>query len=120
MPTYEYRCRDCGRDFELFQRMSDEPRAPCPECGSRAERLISGGAGLLFKGEGFYITDYRSDAYRERARQESGNGAGADGGKAKSKVAEQTSDGGTKRGERRDAPEPADRAEKAASSTGGE
>ena len=72
MPTYEYRCRDCGREFEIFQRMSDEPVAPCPACGVGAERLISGGGGLLFKGEGFYITDYRSDSYRERAREESG------------------------------------------------
>lgn len=73
MPTYEYRCRDCGREFEIFQRMSDEPTAPCPVCGAGAERLISGGGGLLFKGEGFYITDYRSDSYRERAREESGS-----------------------------------------------
>ena len=72
MPTYEYRCRDCGREFETFQRMSDEPVAPCPACGTGAERLISGGGGLLFKGEGFYITDHRSDSYRERAREESG------------------------------------------------
>ena len=80
MPTYEYRCSDCGREFELFQRMSDRPGAPCPDCGRRAERLISGGAGLLFKGEGFYITDYRSDAYRKRAREESGAGADKDSG----------------------------------------
>lgn len=72
MPTYEYRCRECGRDFEVFQRMSDEPVAPCPECGHAARRLISGGAGLLFKGEGFYITDHRSESYRERAREEAG------------------------------------------------
>ena len=75
MPTYEYRCSDCGREFELFQRMSDTPGASCPDCGRRAERLISGGAGLLFKGEGFYITDHRSDAYRKSAREESGAGA---------------------------------------------
>lgn len=131
MPTYEYRCRDCGRDFELFQRMSDEPRAPCPDCGSRAERLISGGAGLLFKGDGFYITDYRSEAYRERARQDSGagagagsgNGAAADGGTADSKTAKEGMGDGAKRGGtagKRDAPEPTGRADKAASSTGGE
>lgn len=84
MPTYEYRCPACGRDFELFQRMSDRPGAPCPGCGQASERLISGGGGLLFKGEGFYITDYRSDAYKEKAKQEGGekkekdSGAGAD------------------------------------------
>ncbi|MYB07162.1 MAG: zinc ribbon domain-containing protein [Gemmatimonadetes bacterium] len=76
MPTYEYRCRDCGRDFEVFQRMSEQPGAPCPDCGHGAERLISGGAGLLFKGDGFYITDYRSEDYRKRAREEAGAGAG--------------------------------------------
>ena len=75
MPTYEYRCRDCGREFEVFQRMSDEPGAPCPACSAAAERLISGGAGLLFKGDGFYITDYRSDDYRKKAREEAGVGA---------------------------------------------
>jgi len=75
MPTYEYRCRECGREFEVFQRMSDRPGAPCPACSAAAERLISGGAGLLFKGDGFYITDYRSDDYRKRAREEAGVGA---------------------------------------------
>lgn len=76
MPTYEYRCRDCGREFEVFQRMSDPPGAPCPECGLSSERLISGGAGVLFRGEGFYITDYRSEDYRKKAREEAGVGAG--------------------------------------------
>ena len=80
MPTYEYRCRDCGREFEVFQRMSDPPGAPCPDCGRGAERLISGGAGVLFKGDGFYITDYRSEEYRKRAREEAGVGAGGSAG----------------------------------------
>ena len=75
MPTYDYRCRECGRDFEVFQRMSDKPGAPCPACGHGAERLISGGAGFLFKGDGFYITDYRSDDYRRKAREEAGGGS---------------------------------------------
>ncbi|MDE2874032.1 MAG: zinc ribbon domain-containing protein [Gemmatimonadota bacterium] len=74
MPTYDYRCRECGRDFEVFQRMSDKPGASCPGCGNAAERLISGGAGFLFKGDGFYITDYRSDDYRKKAREEAGAG----------------------------------------------
>ena len=80
MPTYEYRCRDCGREFEVFQRMSDRPGAPCPDCGHGAERLISGGAGVLFKGDGFYITDYRSEDYRKRAREEAEIGAGGSSG----------------------------------------
>ena len=66
MPTYEYRCPK-GHEFELVQRMSDEPKAPCPECEEIAERLLSGGAGLIFKGEGFYITDHRSDEYKKAA-----------------------------------------------------
>ena len=70
MPTYDYRCTACGRDFELFQRMSDRPEAECPGCGREAERLISGGAGFLFRGDGFYITDYRSEDYRKRERAE--------------------------------------------------
>jgi len=74
MPTYEYRCRDCGRDFEVFQRMSDRPGAPCPGCGRVAERLISGGAGFLFKGDGFHITDHRSEDYRRKAREEADGG----------------------------------------------
>ncbi len=77
MPTYEYRCPR-GHEFELFQRMSDEPRADCPECGSGASRLLSAGAGFLFKGDGFYITDYRSDSYRtEKKKEEGGSGAPA-------------------------------------------
>jgi len=72
MPTYEYRCPACGTDFEKFQRMSDEPVAECPKCGASAERRLSAGAGLLFKGSGFYITDYRSDSYKKAASSESG------------------------------------------------
>jgi len=60
MPTYEYRCPK-GHEFELFQRMSDKPRAKCPTCNAAAVRRISGGAGLHFKGSGFYITDYGTD-----------------------------------------------------------
>lgn len=60
MPTYEYRCEACGHRWEAFQRMSDDPLEECPECGEgSAERLISPGGGLVFKGSGFYATDYR-------------------------------------------------------------
>ena len=99
MPTYEYRCRDCARDFEVFQRMSDRPGAPCPDCGRDAERLISGGAGLLFKGDGFYITDYRSDDYRKKASAEAGDAGGdpAKGDSAREK-SKQKSSGGAKAG----------------------
>lgn len=60
MPTYEYQCPD-GHVFEKLQKMSDKPRAKCPVCGKPAVRKISGGAGLVFKGTGFYITDYGKD-----------------------------------------------------------
>jgi len=73
MPTYEYRCPACQNEFELIQRMSDEPGATCPACGKDAIRKLSGGAGLLFKGSGFYITDYRSDSYKKAAGAESGD-----------------------------------------------
>lgn len=80
MPTYEYRCPACAREFERFQRMSDPPGAPCPDCGQAADRLISAGGGLLFKGDGFYITDYRSDAYKDKAKKDRGEGPKEDGG----------------------------------------
>ena len=60
MPTYEYQCPE-GHEFELFQKMAEKPRARCPVCGKAAVRQISGGAGLVFKGSGFYITDYGRD-----------------------------------------------------------
>jgi len=60
MPTYQYRCPK-GHEFERFEKMSDRPRTRCPQCGRTAVRVISGGAGLIFKGSGFYITDYGKD-----------------------------------------------------------
>jgi len=81
MPTYEYQCPS-GHRFDLFQRMSDEPRALCPECGAESQRVISGGAGFLFKGDGFYITDYRSESYKKEASKEAAPDTGGSGGKA--------------------------------------
>lgn len=75
MPTYEYECKKCGNRFELFQSIKDAPRKRCSVCRGSLQRLISGGAGLLFKGSGFYITDYRSDSYRKAAKKE-GEAAG--------------------------------------------
>jgi putative FmdB family regulatory protein len=76
MPTYEYRCAQ-GHHFELFQRISEPPVDRCPQCGATAERLLSAGAGLIFKGSGFYITDHRSDTYKKAAEKESGSASPA-------------------------------------------
>ncbi len=60
MPTYEYLCQNCGYKFEKFQNMNDEPIKVCPQCGGNLKRLIGKGMGIIFKGEGFYATDYKS------------------------------------------------------------
>ena len=60
MPTYDYRCNDCGHEFEHLQTMTEEPLAQCPVCAGVLQRLIGSGAGLIFKGSGFYITDYKN------------------------------------------------------------
>lgn len=62
MPTYEYECRECGHVFERFQGINEDPLGSCPECEGSVRRLISSGGGLVFKGPGFYATDYRSDS----------------------------------------------------------
>jgi putative FmdB family regulatory protein len=72
MPTYEYECEKCHHHFEKFQNITDEPVKVCPVCGGKVKRLISGGGGLLFKGNGFYITDHRSESYKKRQKEESG------------------------------------------------
>ena len=69
MPTYEYQCPE-GHSFEKFQRITESPRASCPVCGKPATRKISGGAGLLFKGSGFYITDYGKDGKGRRKAED--------------------------------------------------
>ena len=100
MPTYEYRCPK-GHEFEVFQRMSDEPKAKCPTCGAKAKRILSAGAGFLFKGGGFYITDYRSDTYQKAAKAErekssssaGEGGSGGDGGSGADRGSSTTSSG---------------------------
>jgi putative FmdB family regulatory protein len=73
MPTYEYECEECHHQFEKFQKITDEPVKICPICGGKVKRLISGGGGLLFKGNGFYVTDYRSESYKKRKKEETGS-----------------------------------------------
>jgi len=71
MPTYEYACDRCGHEFEQFQSISARPLKKCPECGRNAlRRLIGPGAGVIFKGSGFYQTDYRSESYKKAAEAE--------------------------------------------------
>jgi putative FmdB family regulatory protein len=81
MPTYEYRCEKCNETFEMFQSMKDDALQVCPQQQCRMEtwgqgkvkRLVGAGAGLIFKGSGFYVTDYRSQSYTEAAKKESGS-----------------------------------------------
>lgn len=75
MPTYDYLCEACEHQFEEFQSITAEPLRKCPECGrNKLRRLIGGGAAVVFKGSGFYQTDYRSESYKKAAAAESGNG----------------------------------------------
>jgi putative FmdB family regulatory protein len=100
MPTYEYHCEKCKKDFELFQSMKDAPVATCPkeQCRQKTwgkgkvRRLVGTGAGLIFKGSGFYITDYRSEGYKQAAKSESTS----DSKPADAKPAETKSDAGSK------------------------
>ena len=59
MPTYEYKCEKCGKEFEEFKSMTAEAKANCPECGAEAKRMISLNTGIIFKGKGFYVNDYK-------------------------------------------------------------
>ena len=81
MPTYEYQCQKCDHKFEEFQSITAEPLEDCPQegCVGQVKRLISAGGGLLFKGSGFYITDYRSEGYKKAAKAESGESSPSNG-----------------------------------------
>jgi putative FmdB family regulatory protein len=71
MPTYDYRCDACEHEWELFHSINAEPVKKCPECGKpKAKRVIGPGAGIIFRGSGFYQTDYRSDSYKKAAKAE--------------------------------------------------
>ncbi|MBM3319127.1 MAG: zinc ribbon domain-containing protein [Candidatus Eisenbacteria bacterium] len=83
MPTYEYECERCGHRFERFQSITEKPVKRCPECRGKVKRVLSGGAGFLFKGSGFYCTDYRSSEYRKRAKEETGGSSKEDPGAGK-------------------------------------
>lgn len=77
MPTYAYRCKHCSHEFEQFQSITAKPIRRCPQCGkSSVQRLLGTGAGILFKGSGFYQTDYRTDTYKTAAQGDKGPSAG--------------------------------------------
>ena len=84
MPTYEYVCQKCEHRFERFQNITAKPVRKCPNCGKTSvQRLLSAGAGIIFKGSGFYATDYRSDSYKSAANSETGATADKTGDKKK-------------------------------------
>ncbi len=103
MPTYEYECEGCSHRFERFQPMGSPIPKSCPECRKRKiRRLIGSGAGIIFRGSGFYQTDYRSADYQKRAKEDSG---GASGGKSeKPKKADTAKGGDTSGGEKKKSP----------------
>ena len=75
MPNYDYKCDKCSHEFEIFQTMSEDPLKECPQCKGPVRRLIGAGAGLIFKGSGFYITDYKN---RKKDDSSSSSSASAD------------------------------------------
>lgn len=79
MPTYDYACKACGKTMEIFHSIADAPKKKCPHCKKSAlERKIGAGAGILFKGTGFYQTDYRSESYQKAAKADSSTPASTD------------------------------------------
>ena len=80
MPTYDYSCDACEHEFEIFESISAEPQKKCPKCKkNKLRRLFGAGAGLIFKGSGFYQTDYRSESYKKAAKADTSAAAPADG-----------------------------------------
>jgi len=77
MPTYDYECAKCGHAYELFQSISEPPKKRCPVCRGKVNRLIGTGAGLLFKGGGFYSTDYRSENYKSASKKDAESSSSA-------------------------------------------
>ena len=91
MPTYDYVCDDCGYHFEEFQSITAEPLSKCPRCRGHVRRLIGAGNGFLFKGNGFYVTDYRSDNYKNDKRNAEGTSTKSSKETTSSKTAKNTS-----------------------------
>lgn len=97
MPTYEYKCSDCDFEFEKFQSMTARTLRKCPRCGKAAlVRLIGAGAGVIFKGSGFYETDYRSESYKSAAKSETSPSTGKKNEKKEAKTEAKTGSGDKK------------------------
>src|SRR4026209_2790709 len=109
MPTYEYKCFACDHVFEQFQSITAAPIKRCPQCGkAKVKRLLGTGAGLIFKGSGFYTTDYRSESYKNAAKKESAPKASEGGDKSsKTEPGKTSSSGETKTQEKKSAKESA-------------
>ncbi len=96
MPTYDYECESCGKSFEYFQSITESPKTKCPACGRpKLKRLIGAGAGFLFKGSGFYITDYRSSDYKAKAKADTG-GSSSSGSSSSSSTGSASAGAGSK------------------------
>lgn len=107
MPTYEYRCHACNNKWEEFQSIKAEPTKKCPKCKkAKAERIISAGGGILFKGTGFYQTDYRSESYKKGAdaarKASEGSSGSSDSGKSSGGDSSKSSDSGKSSGGSKD------------------
>jgi len=99
MPTYDYVCDGCGHSFELFQSMTDSAKKTCPECKKRKlRRLIGTGGAIMFKGSGFYQTDYRSDSYKKAAAADKPPSTKSEGGKKEGGNASEKKSGSSENG----------------------
>src|SRR6187399_1405359 len=100
MPTYDYKCDACEHTWEEFQPITSEPTKKCPSCSKKkAKRLIGGGGGLIFRGSGFYLTDYRSDSYKKSAEADKSASSGGDSSKSSGDSAKSSDSGSSKSGD---------------------
>jgi len=102
MPTYEYKCIECEEVFEVFQKITDEPLKTCQVCGGELKRLISGGIGVIFKGSGFYTTDYKNSSHK--SYDSSDKISGGEGKKDPSSAAKATDSGADKSADKKTEP----------------
>ena len=107
MPTYEYVCTKCGHAMEAFQSMKDAPLAKCPKCKGKLKRLVGAGAGFIFKGSGFYTTDYRSSSYQEKKKSSESSGKPAESSKSEGSKSEGSKPEGSKSEGSKSEPKPA-------------